>query len=459
MSKEIGNLDGEKPVDNLDNRQNFFESSKGRGALVTGGIILGLFGLLYAAAGAFGGEDKEKAVELKGNARSSLESRVFDTSRDFSRNGDLLPEGSDTGENSSVRAPDEVGEIEVMFGSTNDESSEVGESGELIGSTNGYDNIPDIKTLLGKPAAPSLDASSRQLAEDDIEPSISVDKSQSKILVASNLVSTATVGGTRIDPTSSDPQEILRNLQEVQAAEEGRTSSQSNTTRNTRQDSQTQEINVVTSNNPGNTNNNNRTSTAARLAVRRTNPFVLSRGAYIDCVLQTQLNTQLAGLTKCQILHNVYSDNGDVLLVERGSTLTGEYQTVTRQGINRVLIRWVRVRTPNDVLIDLDSPATDPVGASGVPGILDNQFLKRFGGALLLSLIFDAKDAAFDNNRINLDSDTVERTNDTSEQIIEAILTLYADIQPTIEVDRGTRVGILVARDLDFSDVYELQAQ
>jgi type IV secretion system protein VirB10 len=79
------------------------------------------------------------------------------------------------------------------------------------------------------------------------------------------------------------------------------------------------------------------------------------------------------------------------LLVERGSHLDGEYRVASvRPGTVRIPVLWTRIRTPNGVTVDLDSPGTGPLGESGIDGYVDNRWVERIGAALLLSLIDDA---------------------------------------------------------------------
>jgi hypothetical protein len=104
---------------------------------------------------------------------------------------------------------------------------------------------------------------------------------------------------------------------------------------------------------------------ATRLTSRA---MVLARGAYIGCVLETQLISNIAGFVSCIVSDNVYSDDGHVLLIERGSHVTGEYRSDSRQGDTRLFVLWNRIKTVHGVLIDIDSPGGDAVGGQGLPG-------------------------------------------------------------------------------------------
>ncbi|MDA1379467.1 hypothetical protein PCI56_05845 [Plesiomonas shigelloides subsp. oncorhynchi] len=62
------------------------------------------------------------------------------------------------------------------------------------------------------------------------------------------------------------------------------------------------------------------TQTESQVAARLFNrDYLLAKGAYIDCVLNTSLNSTVPGMTKCTLTRDVYSDNGVTLLLERGS--------------------------------------------------------------------------------------------------------------------------------------------
>lgn len=188
--------------------------------------------------------------------------------------------------------------------------------------------------------------------------------------------------------------------------------------------------------------------------------FLLAKGSFIDCALQTRLDSTVPGMTACVITRSIYSDNGKVLLIERGSTVTGEYRANMRQGMARIAVVWSRIKTPNGVIIPLDSPGTDPLGGAGVPGYIDNHFWQRFGGALMLSLVDDVASGLTQSgggsggSQFNLNS-----TGDATQNMAAEALKSTINIPPTLYKNQGEQVGIYVARDLDFSSVYDVAAK
>jgi len=187
--------------------------------------------------------------------------------------------------------------------------------------------------------------------------------------------------------------------------------------------------------------------------------LTLPKGTAFTCALKTRVVTAASGLVGCQVQRNVYSEDGRVLLIERGSHLDGEYRaTSIKPGTVRIPVLWVRIRTPNGITVDLDSPATGPLGESGIDGYVDNRWPERIGAALLLSVIDDSVKLAIvsqgnSNGNVVLQSTTSETT-----KLAEKVLDSTINIPPLIYQNQGGIVGIYVARDVDFSSVYELRA-
>jgi len=191
--------------------------------------------------------------------------------------------------------------------------------------------------------------------------------------------------------------------------------------------------------------------------------FILAKGSMIDCALQTRLDSTVPGMTSCVVTRNIYSDNGKVVLIEKGSKATGEYQANVRQGQARIFILWSRIKTPHGVLINLDSPGADQLGGAGVPGYVDNHFWQRFGGALMLSLVDDAarglSTIGTTSNSSGQTNFNLSGTSEAAQSVAAEALKNTINIQPTLTKNQGERVGIFVARDLNFSRVYNVTAK
>ncbi|MBY3205063.1 type IV secretion system protein VirB10 [Rhizobium laguerreae] len=183
--------------------------------------------------------------------------------------------------------------------------------------------------------------------------------------------------------------------------------------------------------------------------------FIVAMGTSIPCVLETALSSDQPGFTSCVINRDVLSDNGRVVLMEKGTQVVGEYRGGLRRGQKRLFVLWNRAKTPKGVIITLASPATDALGRAGVDGHVDTHWWERFGSAILLSIVGDA--TSYVSSQLQ-DSD-VEADNTTSagKQAATIAVEQSINIPPTLLKHQGELVSIFVARDLDFSSVYRLR--
>lgn len=179
--------------------------------------------------------------------------------------------------------------------------------------------------------------------------------------------------------------------------------------------------------------------------------LLLPKGAFIDCTLETAIDSTLPGMTTCITATDTFSADGTVVLLERGTQLIGETRGQVRQGMARVFVIWTEARTPSGVVVRLDSPGTDALGRSGLTGTVNRHFWQRFGAALLVSTIEAGVQSSLESG-----SGTVVIDPTTSENVMTEALRGTVDIPPTITVPNGARIQVLVARDVDFRSVYEL---
>lgn len=187
-----------------------------------------------------------------------------------------------------------------------------------------------------------------------------------------------------------------------------------------------------------------------------TRSLLLPKGAFIDCTLETAIDSTLPGMTTCITATDTFSADGTVVLLGRGTRLIGETRGQVQQGQARVFILWTEARTPEGVVVPLDSPGTDELGRSGLPGQVDRHFWQRFGAAILLTVINGAVQAGVQAASADRGGTVIYNPGGTQD-VMSEILKGTVAIPPIVTKSNGDRIQIFVARDVDFRDVYELQ--
>lgn len=184
--------------------------------------------------------------------------------------------------------------------------------------------------------------------------------------------------------------------------------------------------------------------------------FLLPKGAFLDCTLETAIDSTLPGMTTCVTAADTFGADGKVVLLERGTKLVGETRGQLQQGQARLFVLWTQARTPAGVLVPLDSPGTDALGRAGVGGEVERHFWQRFGAAILVSVIDGGVQAGV--QAASHSNGTVIYAPSGSQDVLTEALKDSAQIAPTLTKRNGERIEVLVARDVDFRTVYELRA-
>jgi type IV secretion system protein VirB10 len=192
---------------------------------------------------------------------------------------------------------------------------------------------------------------------------------------------------------------------------------------------------------------------ATRAEVLPAQRLLLPKGAFIDCTLETAIDSTLPGMTTCITATDTFGVDGSTVLIERGSKLVGETRGQVTQGQSRLFVLWTEARTPTGVIVPLASPGTDELGRSGLSGDVNRHFFQRFGAAILISVISGVVQAAATRDS----GGTVIYNPSTSSDVLTEVLRGTVSIPPTITKNQGDRIQVFVARDLDFRSVYELK--
>ena len=162
------------------------------------------------------------------------------------------------------------------------------------------------------------------------------------------------------------------------------------------------------------------------------------------------------GFVTCVITRDVWGDTAEVVLMEKGTQVMGEYRGGLQPGQARLNVIWSRAKTPGGVVAQLGSAATDALGRSGIGGEIDTHFWERMSSALVLSLVQDISQigaARLQQSQGVQSSGAGQAGNQAAAIAVEQ----SAAIKPTLRKNQGEMVMIMLARDVDFSGVYAIR--
>lgn len=193
---------------------------------------------------------------------------------------------------------------------------------------------------------------------------------------------------------------------------------------------------------------------------------VVAQGRIIDAVLETAINSTIGGQVRAVVTRDVYAETGKNIMIPKGTRLYGEYGNSSTKSADRIIITWTRIMRPDNISATINSFAADQFGRSGIQGQVDNKYFNNITTSILLStipLVATIVTNSITNARQN--SVTTTGTGGTTiiqdpvniatqaftQQIGQAtsdIIKNMGDIKPTIILEQGTRVKVLVNQDI-----------
>lgn len=187
--------------------------------------------------------------------------------------------------------------------------------------------------------------------------------------------------------------------------------------------------------------------TQAQLIVNSSNTVV--QGTMIQAVLETAIDSSLAGQVRAIVSEDVHAYDGSRVLIARGSRLIGRYQSGVDIAQQRITIAWDRIILPDNQTVEISAFGGDELGRSGTTGFVDSRFGARFGSAALISLIGALPTVATDSTDDATTSDVLESIGEDLQDSTRSVMGEYLSIAPVIYVDQGSRVTVMVDRDLE----------
>ncbi|UWR94910.1 TrbI/VirB10 family protein [Phaeobacter inhibens] len=187
--------------------------------------------------------------------------------------------------------------------------------------------------------------------------------------------------------------------------------------------------------------------TQAQLIVNPSNTVV--QGTMIQAVLETAIDSSLAGAVRAMVSEDVHAYDGSRILIPRRARLIGRYQSGLDIAQQRVTIAWDRIILPNNQTVAISAFGGDELGRSGTTGFVDSRFGTRFGSAALISLIGALPAVAAQNTEDAITSDVLVGIGEGLQDSAQSVIGEYLSVSPVIYVDQGARVTVMVDRDLE----------
>ena len=184
-------------------------------------------------------------------------------------------------------------------------------------------------------------------------------------------------------------------------------------------------------------------------------PFSLMQGHLIPITLITQINSDLPGHIKAMVTETVYDTaTGNYALVPQGTMVNGIYDSKVVFGQKRILVAWQRLVFPDGSSLNLDTmPGVDKAGASGLKDIVNNHYVRIFGGAILMSVInagfsYVADRGGSDNENESVSDAIAKSSASQMQKTFSSIMQKLLNIQPELINRTGLKSYIIVTKDI-----------
>jgi type IV secretion system protein TrbI len=182
-------------------------------------------------------------------------------------------------------------------------------------------------------------------------------------------------------------------------------------------------------------------------------PYELKAGTVIPAALLTAVDTEREGRVLASVTENVFDTvTGELLLIPQGARLIGRFDGDQTYGERRAFLVWERLIWPDGRSLTLNrEPGVDSAGAGGIPGRVDRRIPQLLAATLFAGAITTLGEAARrdgEDKEGSLLGDAGDAAAIEAARIGGRLVDREMEVKPTIRVRQGTRVQVLLTRDL-----------
>ena len=178
--------------------------------------------------------------------------------------------------------------------------------------------------------------------------------------------------------------------------------------------------------------------------------YRLYEGTVLETVLTNRLDGVFSGPVNCMVTTDIYSHNGQHLLIPAGTRALGEVKRVDALGQERLATTFHRLVLPDGFTVSLDTfRGLNQIGETGLRDQVNHHYLQVFGVSIAIGAIGGLSQS---QSRYGTDASPA----DVYRQGVAAslsqsslrILDRFLSVLPTVTIREGQRVKFYLADDL-----------
>jgi type IV secretory pathway VirB10-like protein len=191
-------------------------------------------------------------------------------------------------------------------------------------------------------------------------------------------------------------------------------------------------------------------SQGAGLSPTESKLYRLFEGTILETVLTNRLDGTFSGPVNCMVTTDVYSHNGQHLLIPQGTRVLGEVHKVDTFGQQRLAVVFHRMIMPDGYSASLDKfQGLSQAGETGLRDQINHHYVQVFGVSLAIGAIAGLSQANTQYGTSESAADAYRQGVATSlSQSSLQILDRYLNVLPTFTIREGHRVKIYLSADL-----------
>jgi len=182
--------------------------------------------------------------------------------------------------------------------------------------------------------------------------------------------------------------------------------------------------------------------------------YVLFEGSILETLLINRLNGTFSGPLNCLVTNDIYSHDGQHVLIPAGSKVLGEAKKVEAFGQQRLAVYFHRLIMPDGFSVTLDEfKGLNQIGETSLRDKVNNHYFQIFGASLAIGVLGGIAQAGTGNVYTNSTFDQARAgfgssLANSSMQILDKFL----NVLPTVTIREGNRVKVYLAGDLLLPD-------